>query len=253
MLTQTWCGTDVDTHANMSDTRVELKCVTAIWTSNLGGHFVHRTVLLISHDFHSGDSDQQQHWLTMSSTYFVIKHKWLWPHGACSWCVLGIRDKKKDTWLIHITMSQRLLKYTVKTSQLFFHIDYKTPPGGVTGPLLRKLHGESLTENNQKGLASSKLCLCNSVLCVLSACFCIYSDWHHTNILTLYVWLSYCKVLAIIWASCVHFETKCEWTWIIHVSKNKRFMQLLFCTKAKPCTQWTAAVEMQGLFTKFRQ
>lgn len=238
-----------------------LTCLTHVWNWSVLLWFEPQTwgVILSTELFFwlamTFTADQQQHWLTMSSTYFVIKHKWLWPHGACSWCVLGIRDKKKkkDTWLIHITKSQWLLKYTVKTSQLFFHIDYKAPPGGVTGPLLRKLHGESLTENNQKGLASSKLCLCNSVLCVLSACFCIYSDWHHTNILTLYVWLSYCKVLAIIWASCVHFETKCEWTWIIHVSKNKRFMQLLFCTKAKPCTQWTAAVVMQGLFTKFRQ
>lgn len=137
------------------------------------------------------------------------------------------------------------------TVVVFFHIDYQAPPRGVSGPLLRKVHGESLTGNqNQKGLASSKLCLCNIVLCVFSACFCIYSDWHHTNILMLYVWLSYCKVLAIIWASCVHFETKCEWTWIIHVSKNKRFMQLLFCTKAKPCTQWKAAVAMQGPFSQ---
>lgn len=139
------------------------------------------------------------------------------------------------------------------TVVFFFHTDYQAPPRGVTGPQLRKVHGDSLTGNHQKGLASSKLCLCNIVLCVLSACFCIYSDWHHTNILMLYVWLSYCKVLAIICASCVHFETKCEWTWIIHVSKNKRFTQLLFCTKAKPCTQWKAAAAMQGLFTQLWQ
>lgn len=55
---------------------------------------VNWTVYLISHDFHSGDSELQQHWLTMSSTYSVIMRQWLWPHGACFWCVLAIREKK---------------------------------------------------------------------------------------------------------------------------------------------------------------
>lgn len=71
-------------------------------------------------------------------------------------------------------MSKRLLKDAVKTSQLCFHIDCKAPPGGVAGPLLRKLHGESLMKNNQKGLASSKLCLCNRVLPLRAFCLLLY-------------------------------------------------------------------------------
>lgn len=57
-------------------------------------------------------------------------------------------------------------------------------------------------------------------------------------------------MLSLIQATYVRAVLNKMWVdmWNIYVSKNKRYMQLLFCTEVQPHAQCETVVVMQGLF-----